>query len=201
MMKDTEEFLQFTDSVACRECTMPRYEKSSDPKESSRKLQAKMDRVERLSARLVRLQSPPTAVVLLRFCLGRCQNTDHARTMLPSNLPPPLYPKSAGRPSRTASAKSSNSSGVALGTGLDRKSGFGISVPVLHCPAAFLGLEQQQNNPLQQPPVPNSRPRRVRCRDAIQTQHERRYDLKTKWWGHAPNATCPICATLTLQSL
>ena len=30
--KDTEEFSQFTDSVACREYTLPRDEKSSDPK-------------------------------------------------------------------------------------------------------------------------------------------------------------------------
>ena len=30
--KDTEEFSQFTESVACRECTLPRDEKSSDPK-------------------------------------------------------------------------------------------------------------------------------------------------------------------------
>ena len=32
MTKDTEGFSQFTDSVACRECTLPRDEKSSDPK-------------------------------------------------------------------------------------------------------------------------------------------------------------------------
>ena len=32
MTKDTEEFSQFTDSVACREYTLPRNEKSSDPK-------------------------------------------------------------------------------------------------------------------------------------------------------------------------
>ena len=32
MTKDTEEFSQFTDSVACREYTLPRDEKSSDPK-------------------------------------------------------------------------------------------------------------------------------------------------------------------------
>ena len=32
MTKDTEEFPQFTDSVACREYTLPRDEKSSDPK-------------------------------------------------------------------------------------------------------------------------------------------------------------------------
>ena len=32
MTKDTEEFLQFTASVACREYTLPRDEKSSDPK-------------------------------------------------------------------------------------------------------------------------------------------------------------------------
>ena len=32
MTKHTEEFSQFTDSVACRECTLPRDEKSSDPK-------------------------------------------------------------------------------------------------------------------------------------------------------------------------
>ena len=32
MTKDTEEFLQFTDSVACREYTLPRDEDSSDPK-------------------------------------------------------------------------------------------------------------------------------------------------------------------------
>ena len=32
MTKDTEEFSQFTDSVACREFTLPRDEKSSDPK-------------------------------------------------------------------------------------------------------------------------------------------------------------------------
>ena len=32
MTKDTEEFSQFTESVACRECTLPRDEKSSDPK-------------------------------------------------------------------------------------------------------------------------------------------------------------------------
>ena len=32
MTKDTEEFSQFRDSVACRECTLPRDEKSSDPK-------------------------------------------------------------------------------------------------------------------------------------------------------------------------
>ena len=31
MTKDTEEFSQFTDSVACREYTLPRDEKSSDP--------------------------------------------------------------------------------------------------------------------------------------------------------------------------
>ena len=30
--KDTEEFLQFTESVACREYILPRDEKSSDPK-------------------------------------------------------------------------------------------------------------------------------------------------------------------------
>ena len=34
MTKDTEEFSQFTDSVACREYTLPRDEKSSDPKDS-----------------------------------------------------------------------------------------------------------------------------------------------------------------------
>ena len=32
MTKDTEELSQFTDSVACREYTLPRDEKSSDPK-------------------------------------------------------------------------------------------------------------------------------------------------------------------------
>ena len=32
MTKDTEEFLQFTESVACREYTLPRDEQSSDPK-------------------------------------------------------------------------------------------------------------------------------------------------------------------------
>ena len=32
MTKDTEEFSQFTDSVACREYTLPRDERSSDPK-------------------------------------------------------------------------------------------------------------------------------------------------------------------------
>ena len=32
MTKDTEEFPQFTDSVACREYTLPRDEKSSEPK-------------------------------------------------------------------------------------------------------------------------------------------------------------------------
>ena len=32
MTKDTEDFSQFTDSVACREYTLPRDEKSSDPK-------------------------------------------------------------------------------------------------------------------------------------------------------------------------
>ena len=32
MTRDTEEFSQFTDSVACRECTLPRDESSSDPK-------------------------------------------------------------------------------------------------------------------------------------------------------------------------
>ena len=32
MTKDTEEFSQFTEPVACRECTLPRDEKSSDPK-------------------------------------------------------------------------------------------------------------------------------------------------------------------------
>ena len=32
MTKDTEEFSQFTDSVACREYTLPRDEKSSDPR-------------------------------------------------------------------------------------------------------------------------------------------------------------------------
>ena len=32
MTKDTEEFSQFTDSVACREYTLPRDESSSDPK-------------------------------------------------------------------------------------------------------------------------------------------------------------------------
>ena len=31
MTKDTEEFSQFTEPVACRECTLPRDEKSSDP--------------------------------------------------------------------------------------------------------------------------------------------------------------------------
>ena len=32
MTKDTEEFSQFTEPVACREYTLPRDEKSSDPK-------------------------------------------------------------------------------------------------------------------------------------------------------------------------
>ena len=32
MTKDTEEFSQFTELVACREYTLPRDEKSSDPK-------------------------------------------------------------------------------------------------------------------------------------------------------------------------
>ena len=32
MTKDTEEFSQFTDSVACREYTLPRDEKSPEPK-------------------------------------------------------------------------------------------------------------------------------------------------------------------------
>ena len=32
MTKDTEEFLQFTDSVACREYTLPRDEEASQPK-------------------------------------------------------------------------------------------------------------------------------------------------------------------------
>ena len=32
MTKDIEEFLQFTDSVACREYTLPRDEDSSEPK-------------------------------------------------------------------------------------------------------------------------------------------------------------------------
>ena len=36
MTKDTEEFSQFTESVACREYTLPRDEKSSDPKGSIR---------------------------------------------------------------------------------------------------------------------------------------------------------------------
>ena len=33
MTKDTEGFSQFTESVACREYTLPRDEKSSDPKD------------------------------------------------------------------------------------------------------------------------------------------------------------------------
>ena len=32
MTQDTEEFSQFTDSVACREYTLPRDENSSEPK-------------------------------------------------------------------------------------------------------------------------------------------------------------------------
>ena len=36
MTKDTEEFSQFTESVACRVYTLPRDEKSSDPKGSIR---------------------------------------------------------------------------------------------------------------------------------------------------------------------
>ena len=36
MTKDTEEFSQFTESVACRENTLPRDEKSSDKKGSIR---------------------------------------------------------------------------------------------------------------------------------------------------------------------
>ena len=32
MTKDTEEFSQFTDAVACREYTLPRDDKSSEPK-------------------------------------------------------------------------------------------------------------------------------------------------------------------------
>ena len=32
MTKDTAEFSQFTDSVACRECTLPRDEETSQPK-------------------------------------------------------------------------------------------------------------------------------------------------------------------------
>ena len=32
MTKDTEEFSQFTDSVACREYTLPRDEEASEPK-------------------------------------------------------------------------------------------------------------------------------------------------------------------------
>ena len=32
MTKDTEEFSQFTDSAACRECTLPRDEEISEPK-------------------------------------------------------------------------------------------------------------------------------------------------------------------------
>ena len=32
MTKDIEEFSQFTDSMACREYTLPRDEKASDPK-------------------------------------------------------------------------------------------------------------------------------------------------------------------------
>ena len=32
MTKDTEGFSQFTESVACRECTLPRDEKFSEPK-------------------------------------------------------------------------------------------------------------------------------------------------------------------------
>ena len=32
MTKDTKECSQFAESVTCRECTLPRYEKSSDPK-------------------------------------------------------------------------------------------------------------------------------------------------------------------------
>ena len=32
MIKDVEEFSQFTESVACRECTLPRDEDTSEPK-------------------------------------------------------------------------------------------------------------------------------------------------------------------------
>ena len=32
MTKDTDEFLQSTEPVTCRECTLPRDEKSTDPK-------------------------------------------------------------------------------------------------------------------------------------------------------------------------
>ena len=32
MTKDTEEFTQFTDAVACREYTLPRDEETSEPK-------------------------------------------------------------------------------------------------------------------------------------------------------------------------
>ena len=32
MTKDTEEFSQFAEPVTCRECTLPRDEKSTDPK-------------------------------------------------------------------------------------------------------------------------------------------------------------------------
>ena len=32
MTKDTEEISQFTEAVACRECTLPRDEDSSEPK-------------------------------------------------------------------------------------------------------------------------------------------------------------------------
>ena len=46
---------------------------------------------------LVRLQSPATSLVLLRFCLSRCLISCHARTM-PADRPPPLCPADAGLP-------------------------------------------------------------------------------------------------------
>ena len=58
-----------------------------------RKLQEKLDRAERLMTQLVRLQSPATALVLLRFCLGWCQISP------PSSLS--SVPQSADVPSRT----------------------------------------------------------------------------------------------------
>ena len=53
---------------------------------AGRRLLEKPDRAEQLLTQLVRLQSPTSALVLLRFCLGWCQTSYHARTLVDSLL-------------------------------------------------------------------------------------------------------------------
>ena len=112
-----------------------------------RELQEKLDRAERLMTQLVRLQFPATALVLLRFCLGWCQMSYHARAM-PPRQHAPLRPNNADfsqeLPRRSHPSRH-HPRGLAPGTSFRQKMRFRHQSSRSPFPGSLLGVKQQHN--------------------------------------------------------